>query len=149
MKTKLETSGIMRGRLLVYDEMTVKPVPQERPTDAREKEPNGSETLGLFGALGGGGESTGLMAMAEKYEGNGIFGNSERSVMLLVKNRVSEYCLDGRPGLREQISNFVRLEEPREVTTVVNHELKLVVTGIISGCSIDQTGVREEVKLRL
>ena len=42
---------------------------------------------------------------------------------------------------------YVRLVEPREITTAGNYRLKGVATGVISGYIIDQTGVRQLVRL--
>lgn len=144
--TSAATGGYMGGYSFMAS-AAAEPAPQERPTEAREKELSGSETLGLFGALGGGGESTALMAMAEEYEDYGGFGNNGGSVKLLVDSGASEHYLDDRPGLRERLSDYVRLVEPREITTAGNHKLKGVATGTISGYIIDQTGVRQQVRL--
>ena len=70
-----------------------------------------------FSDFVGGGESTALMAIAEKYEGNDVFGKNDRSIKLLVDSRASEHYLDDRPGLRERLSDYVRLVEPRKITT--------------------------------
>ena len=44
-----------------------------------------------FSDFVGGGESTALMAIAEKYEGNDVFGKNDRSIKLLVDSRASEH----------------------------------------------------------
>ena len=67
----------------------VEPVPHERPTEAREEELSGSGTLGFFRALGGNGESTALMAIAEEYEGNDVFGKIDCSIKLLTAGLLS------------------------------------------------------------
>ena len=92
--------------------------------------------------MGGGGESTALMAIAEEYEGNDVFGKNDRFMKLLVDSGASEHYLDDRPGQRERRSDYLRLVEPHEITTVGSHSLKGVATGVMSGYIIDQTGVR-------
>ena len=70
------------------------------------------------------------MAIAEEYEGNDVFGKNDRSIKLLVDSRASEDYLDDRPGLRERLSDHVRLMEPREITTAGKYRLKGVATGV-------------------
>lgn len=77
------------------------------------------------------------MAMAEENEVNGVFGNNEDYVKLLVDSGASDHYLDDHSGLRERLSDYVRLEEPPELTTTGSHKLKRVATGIISGYIID------------
>lgn len=98
--------------------------PQETPTEAREKETSVSKTLGLSGALGDGDGSTVLLTTTEKYEVNGSVGNIEGCVKLLVNSEASENYLDDHSGLRKRRSDYVRLEEPREITTARSHKLK-------------------------
>lgn len=70
------TVGIMGGYSFTAS-TAAEPAPQKRPTETREKELSGSEALGVFRAFWGGGGSTDPMAMAEEYEGNGVFDNIE------------------------------------------------------------------------
>lgn len=86
------------------------PALDKRRREARENELIGLKKYGLVGALGGSGESTALTAMSEEYEGNGVFGNGEGSVKLLVDSRVSEHYLDERSELRERLPDYERLE---------------------------------------
>lgn len=97
--------------------------PQERPTAAGEKELSELEKLGCFGALAGGGESTAPMATVEGYEGNGVSGSNEGSIKLVVDSRASEQYLDDHSGLRKRLSDYLWLDELREITTAGNHKL--------------------------
>lgn len=67
---------------------------------------------------------------------------------LLVNNGAPKHYLDDFLELRERLSDYVRLEEPREITTVGNHKPKGVATRVIGGysCIIDQTKVRQIVR---
>ena len=87
------------------------------------------------------------MAIAEEYEGNDGFGKNDRFIKLLVDIESSEHYLDDRPVQQERFSDYVRLVEPREITTAGSDRLKEVATGVISGYIIDQTGVRQQVRL--
>lgn len=49
------------------------------------------------------------MVRAEEYEGNGVFGNNKGFAKLLVDSGASEHYLDDHPGLRERLSDYVRL----------------------------------------
>ena len=149
METTSDVTGGYMGGFSFTASTAVEPTPQERLTKECEKELSGSETLGLFGALGGGGESTALMVIAEEYEGSDVFGKNDRFIKPLVDSGASEHYLNGRPGLRERLSDYVRLVEPREITTAENYRLNEVATGAISGYIIDQTGVRQQVGCRL
>lgn len=51
-----------------------KPAPHERPTETSEHSVD--RKFVMFGACGGGNESTPLRAIAEGYEGAGDFGNN-------------------------------------------------------------------------
>lgn len=126
---------------------TVEPKLQKRPTEKREDEVGGEETLGRFGALRRGGVSTALIAVVEEYRRNNVVDKNEGSIELLVDDKVSEYYLDDRPGLRQRRSDYSRLKEPHKITIAGNRSLKRVVTGIIRGCIIDQTGVKQRAGL--
>lgn len=71
------------------------PAPERRPTETRENQLSGPETLEILELLEGGGESTTLMATAE---GSRAMTFSTRtnvlSVKLMVGNGVSELYLD-------------------------------------------------------
>lgn len=43
---------------------------------------------------------------------------------MLVDSGTSLYYLNDCPGLREKLPDYVRMEEPREITTPGNHKLK-------------------------
>ena len=122
-----EVSGVYMGVYSFMANMVAKPAPQERPTKARQNELSGSERLEFFGALEVGSESTALIAAAEEYEGNIVFGKTAGSVRLVVDSGACEYYLDDRPGLPDRVSGYVRLEEPRERSTAGNHMLKEVI----------------------
>lgn len=152
VKTTVATaSGATVGYMVEYSVMAssaAKPAPQERDRRRHAKRNSaGRKRLDFPELWGAGGESMGLVAIAEKYGGNGILGDNEGSVKLLVDSRASEHYLEDRSGLREGLSEYVRLDEPREITTAWNHTLKGVATGILSGYIIDQTGVRQQVRL--
>lgn len=66
---------------------------------------------------------------------------------MLMDSGVSAYYLNDCPRLREKLSDYVRMEEPRETTTAGNHKLKGVSAGINRGYIIDKAGVRQEVTL--
>ena len=100
-----------------------------------------------FSDFVGGGESTALMAIAEKYEGNDVFGKNDRSIKLLVDSGASEHYIDDRPGLWERPSDYLRLVKPSEITTDGNYRLKGDATGVISVYIIDQIRVRQQVRL--
>lgn len=138
----MEVTGGHIKRYSLVASMTTEPAPQQRPTEAREKEVSGSEALGLSRALGGGGESMALMVTAEEYESNDVFGNGESSGKQLVDNGASEHYL----GSREQLSHYALLGAPHEITTAFN-KVKGVDTGIISRNIIDQIGVKHLVRL--
>ena len=123
---------------------------KEKPTEVRVEELNRSKTLRFFGALGGGGESTALMAIAEEYEGNDVFGKNEGSIQLVVdSSRAFGHYLDDHRGLRERTSDYLRPEEPCEITDAGNHRLKGAVTRIVSGCIIDRKGLSSKKYCRL
>ena len=107
----------------------------------------GRKRLAFRSFGGGGGESTVLVAIAGKYEGNDVFGKNDCYIKLLVDSGACEHYLDDRPGLRERVCGCTRLEEPRETTTTGNHRLKRVATEIFSGYIIDQTGGRHQARL--
>lgn len=96
--------------------------------------------------MGGGGESTALTITAEEYEGNGVFSKNEGSIKLPVDIGASERYLNDRPGLRERSSVYLRLEKPREITTTGNHRLAGAATGIVTGCIIDQSEVKQQAR---
>lgn len=54
VETKPEVTGGYMGGNSFMARTSTEPAPQERSTEAREKELSGSETLGLFGSLGEG-----------------------------------------------------------------------------------------------
>lgn len=105
----------------------------EGPTETREKELSRSKMLGLCGNLRGCSQSTALMAKTDEYGVNGGFGHNEGSVKLLVDSGASEHYLGDRPGKRERLSDFVRLDKPREIVTDGSHKPKGVATGTWTG----------------
>ena len=83
-----------------------------------------------FSELWGRGRIDALMVTAEEYEGNDVFGKNDRSIKPLVDSGASEHYFDDRPGLRERLSDYVRLVKTREITTAGNYRLKGVATGV-------------------
>ena len=57
VETTSEATGAYTGEHSFMASTAVEPSAQERPTEPREKELSGAETLGVFGALGGGGKN--------------------------------------------------------------------------------------------
>lgn len=85
---------------------------------------------------GWGGESTALSGIAEEYQGQRVFGNSEVCLKFLVNSGTSEQFLQDHPRPRERLSDYVRLESPGEITTAGNNKLKRGDIGIVGGCIV-------------
>lgn len=84
--------------------------------------------------------------MPEEYAGDDVLGNDQGFVKLLVG--ASEHNLDDRSGLRDRLSDYIRMEEPRNMTTDGNHKLKWIAAGIFNGgYTIDRMGVRQQLRL--